>query len=778
MTVAPSDTPRRHGKRDDTGRTVNRAFNDFLRLRDLDRDLVIRYRRTLGRGGKRFARIFYDYLLAFPATAAAIARFQARGGRIEDLVRRQVEHLSGLLSGDTDEHSAERIIQMGEVHQRHGIEPVWMLGAYVLYLDHLQTLIRTSAPVRDADRPALENGITRLLFRDMGLALEGYWRASLRDLEHERAKVGELQTQITSLLSNLPQLLWSIDVKSNRALYVSPAAREICQGDVSLPIPCLKQTLAPDREQVRQAWRKALRGERVEIESRVRLPDGELRWFRRVFCPFADAAGDVIRVDGLMEETTAARRQMQELHALATTDVLTGLPNRALFYDRLNQAIGAARRTGREIVLMLLDLDHFKEINDTWGHPAGDQVLVLVAQRLSATLRSTDTLARLGGDEFAILLPDVADGRQTATRFVKKLAKCFDDPFRLGENELSLRAGIGVVVYPEHGDEPTGLMSRADVAMYGTKNREVDYLVYDAAFDPDGPPRLQLARDLREAIRQEELVLHYQPRVDLRTRRVIAVEGLLRWNHPQQGLLWPDAFLGLAERTGCISTVTDWVIETALRQCKAWRRAGLALGVAVNVSARALHEPTFFNRIRRILRALGSPASSLEIEISESALMHDAEQVRALLARLARLGVRVTIDHFGTGSTSLAALEALPLHALKVDRSFVSDMARNPGHAKIVRSALDLGRNFGYRRVAEGIENRETWDALSALGCDEAQGFLISEPLPVDRLDAWLRESAWRPAPERRRRAAVSTIPPLVPGVSERTARALKARER
>lgn len=726
--------------------TINRAFNEFLRLRELDRKLLAHYQEVLQQGDERFALTFYDYLLAFPATAEVLEKFRERGGKIQDLVRRQVEHLLALLAGDTGEESARRVAEIGEIHHRHGIEPVWILGAYLLYLNHLRAVIRTSPRIEDVHRAALEDNIIKLLFRDMGLALEGYWVSNLGDLQQEKTRVSELQAQITSLLSNIPQLLWSVDVVTNRALYISPSANEICQTDIDLPIPCLGWTIPEDREIVNLAWQKALTGRRADVESRVRRPNGEVRWFRRVFYPFTNAEGKVVRIDGLMEDTTDAKEMIQKLHTLATTDALTGLPNRALFQDRFTQAIAAARRGGnREIVLMHIDLDRFKEINDTLGYPAGDRILCMIAQRLGAVLRDTDTLARLGGDEFVILLPDVRDGRKTAEKSIKRVMDCFSTPFQLGDNELFLGAGIGIVIYPEHGEEAAILLSRAGVAMYGTKNRDGGYLFYDATLDTNIPQHLQLSGELRHAIERQELMLHYQPKIDFRTKRATGAEALIRWDHPQLGLLAPDRFIALAERTGFIRTITYWVIDTALRQCKAWRDAGLSLRVAVNVPGRALRDPTFFKRVRQILREVDIPASSLEIEITENTLMSDVERVHVRLSQLADLGIRITIDDFGTGYSSLAMLKKLPLHTIKIDKSFVLNMTKDENDAVIVRSTIELGHNLGCTLVAEGIENHETWELLSVLGCDDAQGFHISRALAPEQFSRWLEESPWGP---------------------------------
>jgi diguanylate cyclase (GGDEF)-like protein len=733
-----------------TSQDLNTAFNDFLQITTAETRLLRSYHDALMVGAEEFAKVFYAYLLAFPATAQVLEDYRARGGKIEDLVRKQSQHLFGFLAGHTGEEAVAHMERVGMLHYQHRIEPVWIMGAYLLYQNHLQTLIRTSAGIKDADHAPLEEAVLKLLFRDMGLMLEGYWTAARNALTTQSQKVAELQDQITGLLANIPQVLWSVDVVNNRPLYVSPVAYEVCNLEISLPIPCLNWTLPEDQELVRSAWQQALAGNQVEIETRVRRPNGELRWFRRVFYPYSDANGRVVRVDGLMEDTTNAKTMIQRLHTLATTDALTGLPNRTLLNDRLNQAIAAAARDGqKQVVLMLMDLNHFKEINDTLGHSAGDEVLTLVAQRLSGILRDTDTLARLGGDEFALVLPDVTHARSTAERVARKVLKCFNAPFRAADNELFLGTSIGIVVYPEHGDDIDTLLSRADVAMYSTKNKDPGYLFYTPVLDPNAQRHLQLSADLRHALARDELMLYYQPKIDLRTARVVGAEALIRWRHPQLGVLLPEMFMPLAERAGLIKPITDWVIHTAIKQCRRWHDAGHRLRVAVNVPGRAFQDPTLVSKVSNTLLGLGAAPECFEIEITENVLMSDTELVAKVLRELTELGVTIAIDDFGTGYSSLAYLKQLPLHTLKIDKSFIMDMHNDENDAVIVRSTIDLAHNLGRQVVAEGIETKEAWDLLCVLGCDGAQGFHISRPLPSEEFGQWLKASPWSQAAPR-----------------------------
>jgi diguanylate cyclase (GGDEF)-like protein len=727
-------------------RVTNHAFNRFLAIGARDRALLRRYRKVLGQNARTFARVFYDYLFEHPATAQVLHAYRQGGGNIDALIGKQTGHLRRLLNAATGPGNAAVMARIGEIHLRFQIAPVWIMGAYLRYLDHLLGIVHASKKVRAADRMPLEDAIHKFVFRDMGLQLEGYWLAANRELAAERDKVTELQSQITSLLANLPQLIWSVDVANGRLLYLSPVTRTICDMDAGLPIPCLGWTVPEDRARVQSAWETALSGSPAVVETRVQDPDGTLRWFRRMFYPYRDPRGRVVRIDGLMEDVTEARELTSRLEALATTDSLTALPNRMLFQDRLSQAIAAAGRTAdRQVAVMVMDLDHFKEINDTLGHQAGDRVLIEIARRLAGALREGDTLTRLGGDEFAALLPLVPDARRSADKVARKIIAALASPVHLGENELYLGASIGIALYPEHGGDGEALLARADVAMYACKNRDARYTFYDRRLDPNAPQRLRLSGELRHALERRELELFYQPKVDMASRRLSGVEALIRWRHPTRGLVTPNDFIPLAERTGLIKPITDWAIETALAQAVDWRAGGLPLRVAVNVSGRVFQDVKFAERVQAALAAAGLPAGCLEIEITENLLMSDVEHTSPTLRALVALGARIAIDDFGTGYSSLSHLKQLPLHALKIDKSFVLGMARDDNDAIIVRSIVELAHNFGREVIAEGIENEETWGLLERLGCDGAQGYHIARPMPAGELRAWIAAGRWGP---------------------------------
>lgn len=453
-----------------------------------------------------------------------------------------------------------------------------------------------------------------------------------------------------------------------------------------------------------------------------------------------------IHVFTLLIEDVSERQAFESMLSYqALHDALTGLPNRSLLYDRLSQAIAAAQREpGQQGVLMELDLDHFKEINDTLGHPVGDEVLRQVSQRLSRILRDSDTLARLGGDEFAILLPDVQDGRAAAAMVAQIVLDSFAEPFFYQDNEMYLGAGIGIVIFPEHGTDTITLMSRADVAMYETKHKDLGFMFYDSNTDTNTKKKLHLSSELRHALERNEFVLYYQPQIDIRSGLLHGVEALIRWRHPKNGIIYPDDFISHTERTGLINPITEWVIRTALDQCQQWRAAGLSFQVAVNVSARSFLDPKFIDKVARILSGHSTCAAAhMEMEITESVLMTNIEHGADVLAQIDKLGMKIAIDDFGTGYSSLAYLKKLPITCIKVDKSFVLNMMQDANDAVIVHSTVELAHNLGYKIVAEGVENEDTLDLLKTMGCDYAQGYYIARPLPKIEFDHWLETSQW-----------------------------------
>jgi diguanylate cyclase (GGDEF)-like protein len=443
----------------------------------------------------------------------------------------------------------------------------------------------------------------------------------------------------------------------------------------------------------------------------------------------------------LRRVTRRLRRQVEEIEHQAMHDNLTGLPNRVLFRDRVQQALHGAGRSSTEVAVMFLDLDRFKEVNDTLGHESGDVLLREVGQRLGQSLRAGDTIARLGGDEFGVLAAglDDADG---ALVIARKLRQAVEWPFTLRGLTLEVEASIGIAMFPEHGADVDTLLRHADVAMYQSKDAHSGVGVYSPERDVYSPNRLKLLGELRGAIERNELVLYYQPKVSLKTSEVLGFEALVRWNHPQEGLLAPERFVPFAEHTGLVKPLTRYVMREAVRSCARWHERGLDLGVAVNLSARDLLDLNLPDEVGLLLGETRIDPARLELEITENTILSDPVRTRAILGRLKELGVRLAIDDFGSGYSSLGYLRRLPLDVLKIDKSFVMTMLADDDSAAIVRSTIDLAHNLGLEVVAEGVATEHIGGALAALRCDAGQGFYFCGPLPQSEAAPWAAEIA------------------------------------
>jgi diguanylate cyclase (GGDEF)-like protein len=398
----------------------------------------------------------------------------------------------------------------------------------------------------------------------------------------------------------------------------------------------------------------------------------------------------------------------------------------------------AAKRNQVDVALLLMDLDRFKDINDTLGHQAGDVLLRELSSRLRKALRASDTVARLGGDEFALLLPEVRD-RQAIEDVVAKVQEAVQRPFYLQGLPLSVESSIGVAMFPRDGADATTLLQRADIAMYVAKKANAPYQLYESSQDEHNLERLRLVGELKRAMDRRELVVYYQPKADLRTGAVVGTEALVRWIHPTRGVVPPDEFIPLAQHTGLIMPMTMYVLDEAIRQCAAWQRQGVSLPVAVNLAPRTLINSRLAADVTELLQLYQLPSNMLGLEITETTIMLDPFRALATLRQLNEMEIRLAIDDFGTGYSSLAYLKRLPVNEVKIDKTFISNMAKDPNDTAIVRSTIDLARNLGLDVVAEGVETDEVRGQLLALGCDIMQGYLLSRPLPADELLRWLR---------------------------------------
>ena len=561
---------------------------------------------------------------------------------------------------------------------------------------------------------------------------------------------GESTESYRALIEEIPALTyvaWA-DEAGSRA-YVSPqlhAMTGFTPGEwLAEPDMWVRRLHPEDRERVLRQFRDACTtGGRFASEYRILDFQGRVVWWRdegRVL-PGPDGKARFLR--GFVLDVTEQRIAEESLRRLRLYDQLTGLPNRMMLLNRLGRALVDSARTTRPLSLLILALDRFKDISHMLGHHNGDMIVRELAARLGDALGDADRVARLRGDEFGVLLPD-ADGafaRQVGERILASLER----PFMVQRLPIEVSASIGIAVAPEHASEAEGLMRRADAAVQAARNLGGGAsVVYSPEHEPHDPTRLALLGELRRALEGNELQVHYQPKVDLKTHSVVGAEALLRWPHSRRGYVSPAEFVPLAETTGLIRQLTRWVLDRATGEARSWERAGRQLPVSINISARSLHDDRIVDEVEEALLTHDLRSDRLQIEITESAVMHDEGRAAEVLAHLTGRGVLVSIDDFGMGYTSLNLLRRLPLHELKIDGSFVRGMRGDAAEdTAIVRSTAELAHNLGLTAVAEQVEDQWTLDLLSSFGCDQAQGFHIAKPMPSADFVDWLGASSWR----------------------------------
>jgi diguanylate cyclase (GGDEF)-like protein/PAS domain S-box-containing protein len=583
------------------------------------------------------------------------------------------------------------------------------------------------------DRPGLPDGTDLALLREFG---------SIAALAEQRMRVGATLRQAAAVLESTHDGVVVTDLRP-AIVSVNKAYCEMTgYGEAELlgRNPGHLSSGRHDTDFYAAMWQDLTRLGHWQGEIWNRRKSGELypQWV--TISTVHDERGRPSHYVGVCTDITQIKLSEQRLEQLAHYDPLTGLPNRLLAHSRLRHALEQAERQGRMLALLYIDLDRFKTVNDSLGHPAGDELLAAFARRALSRLRESDTLARLGGDEFLLILEDIShpdDAALVAQALLETLAA---QPIVLRSGqELYISASIGLSLYPEDGLDADELIQHADTAMYQSKAQgRHTFRFYTEALTHHAHERLGLELQMRRALQQDEFVLHYQPLVDMARDRTLGVEALLRWQHPQHGLIGPARFIALAEETGLILPIGEWVLRSACRQARRWLDAGLGLVVAVNLSARQFLQRDLVQRVREVLVETGLPASHLELEITESVIMERPEAAIEMLYGLRSLGVQLSIDDFGTGYSSLAYLKRFPIHKLKIDRSFIDSLPVDRSDQAIVRATITMAHTLGIRTLAEGVETDDQLAVLRELRCDYSQGYLFSRALPEDELAQWL----------------------------------------
>lgn len=569
----------------------------------------------------------------------------------------------------------------------------------------------------------------------------------------ELGEVGLRLREQTDLLARAQRiaLLGSWELAAGGQLHVSDELRRMlglpAEGEIVWQ-QLLDQVVPDDRQALQAALEQARQGAAsIALDCRIEPVGAHTEVVAHFLIESEAVPDDGLRLRGTVQDVTAVRQNEAHIQYLAHYDTLTSLPNRSMWTNRANAALFAAQRHERDVLaVMFLDLDQFKTVNDSLGHGVGDQLLAEVARRLQECLRSDDVLARQGGDEFVLLLPRLAHA-DDAGDVARKLLEVLAQPMQLGEHDLSVSASIGIALYPADGSDVDTLLKHADIAMYSAKAAgRANFQFFVPEMNVRAFQRMMLENALRRGMERHELVLHYQPQVDARDQRIIGCEALVRWQHPEMGLVPPAHFIPVAEDSGLIIPLGEWVLAEACRQQVRWARAGRSLMVAVNISALQFRKDGFFEMVENTLRQTGADPASLELEITESALMQPTDELMNRLRRLRSLGITLALDDFGTGYSSLAYLKRLPISRLKLDRSFVMDIPHDPEDVAIATATLSMAADLGMEVVAEGVETEAQVEFLVTKGCQVLQGFLFGRPLPVEAFDALLDSAA---APDR-----------------------------
>ena len=542
--------------------------------------------------------------------------------------------------------------------------------------------------------------------------------------------------KLDSILGALHEVVWSMDPRSGRILYLNAAASRMAKRSVDdfLSDRWLWRRMIhrDDRAPLRDSLRKLLRVGQLTHEFRIVLANGAARVVENRAHVVRNAEGRLQRIDGTLTDITERKHSQERIEYLAQYDVVTGLPNRRLFNDRLTLAMARDKRLDTMTALLLLDLDRFKQVNETLGHGAGDKVLQAVTARLRERLREVDTIARLGGDEFVVILESVTD-KVHAARVAEEIVEAMAEPFVLEGQEIFVTASVGVALCPADADSVEKLIENAELAMYQAKQEGRNNVqLYTPEQNQRRGTSLGTESKLRRALERDELLLNFQPKVDIQSGAITGAEALLRWRNPELGMVLPGDFIPLAEDIGLIVPIGEWVLQQACAQASAWRSQGYPIAVAVNLSARQFRQNDVVEMIRRALADTGLAPEHLELEITESMIMHRPEQTIATLQQLDDIGVILSVDDFGTGYSSLSYLKRFPVHKLKVDQSFVRELHQNADDAAIVRAVIALAGSLNLKTIAEGVETGLQLSYLAGLGCDEYQGNHFSRPLPAD----------------------------------------------
>ena len=706
---------------------------DFLDFTEADIHLLNQLHGQLLGFGDELAAVFNDFVKSFPEILSFVPDKEA----LARLMKSQSAYFNDLTAGDYGEKYIQSRLRVGVTHQRIGLEPKWYIGAHHKYLIYLLSRLWQLYDGDGEKIMAAYAALLKIILFDMGLVIDTYF-----DTHHQA--VMQLDQRLHNLVEGIDAVVWEADAHTMQCTYVSHQAErfgyplECWETDPDFRISIIQPE---DRERVISFTASEIAARRDhEMEYRVYTAEGRTVWVREHISVVLDNSGSAALLRGLMVDITAVKDAEQKLAHFSTHDELTDLPNRALLLDRMRQAIAFADRSDSLVGILLVDFDHFSTVNDSLGHDVGDVVLKAAAERLAGCIREIDTVARLGGDEFVIMLTGI-DQMEDITGIAIKVQKALSSPFIFDAQEFFLTVSIGISAYPKDGRDTHALLKGADTAKSrakkGGKNR-IEF--FTSEMNAIATRQLIVESQLRQALKHDEFVLYYQPQADIESGRIVGVEALVRWQHPDVGLISPAEFIPIAEETGLIVPLGKWVLESACRQAAAWQAAGLPrLRVAVNLSGRQFLQRDLADLVAQALQETALAPELLELELTESLLMDSAESTIGILQTLRNIGVLLSVDDFGTGYSSLAYLRRFPVTAVKIDKSFVNGITTDPDAAALARSIISMAHEMRLKVIAEGVETEGQLGFLAGHHCDEIQGYHLSKPMPADECTEFLR---------------------------------------
>ena len=704
----------------------------FLEFAQSDAEHLKALYATSGEFLPHFIENFYEHILDFKELSSLIPDDEA----MTKLKRSQLDYFQRLCRGQYDWNYVLNRLQVGMAHERVGMGLQWYIGGFRKYLSELLHHICDDEQNDKKDVAKLFDAVLKIISFDMGLAIETYMHV-------RENKIADLEHRLDGLIRGIRGIIWEFDVAGNRFSYVSrqtesllgyPPTRWLQDADFWYHI--IHQN---DRDKVKNALHQAIEnGISYDLEYRIIAENESVVWINERVTTIDDSTGRVKLVRGLMLDVRERKHFEKQLAHLATHDDLTGLANRNLFESRLKHAINRAQRTGLNLAILCLDLDGFKDINDSLGHETGDHLLQATADRISTILRNEDLAARFGGDEFCILLEDITDTYLPAD-VASRCLKALNQTIHCEGSEIYPQACIGIAMFPKDGATAQMLMRAADSAMYVAKHSgKHRYEFYQQKMTVLARNRLTLENDLQRAVEQNEFELYYQPQISTATGRLQGVEALIRWNHPQLGIVPPDKFIPVAERTGLIISLGAWVITAACKQMAEWRKQSIYVGkIAINLSGTQLSDQTLLDLLVEVLAETGIQASDLVIEVTEGTVQVTKQGLQTF-QRLKSIGIKIAIDDFGTGYSCLSSLTQLPIDCVKIDKSFVQNIQHKVDDSAIIATIVSMSRVLGLLVVAEGVETIDHVHYLNSIGCDLLQGYYFSRPVPAHQISTFV----------------------------------------